>query len=169
MEYLIVDGYNLINAWNDIFKLKSNSLEDCRNRLFALLSNYQGYKKKNIIVVFDAYLVKGSLEKKEVYDNITIIFTKENETADNYIEKFVYNFSSTNKITVVTSDYLQQTIVLNCGGIRMSTREFKSEIFKANKGIEEILGKTGVKTNTIMSHLKPELLQKLEKLRRDKF
>jgi predicted RNA-binding protein with PIN domain len=69
----------------------------------------------------------------------------------------------------VTSDYLQQTIVLNCGGIRMSTREFKGEIFKTNKGIKEILGKTGVKTNIIMPYLAPELLRKLEKLRRDKF
>ena len=169
MEYLIIDGYNLINAWSDVFKLEDNSLEECRDKLFSLLSNYQGYKKTKIIVVFDAHLLKGSQEKIGNYDNLTIVFTKENETADNYIEKFVYKLGSTNIIRVVTSDYLEQTMILRNGGFRVSPREFRLEILVANDNIKEVSNEIRMKRNTIMSHLEPELLQRLEKLRRDKF
>ena len=85
MEYLLIDGYNIINAWKDLFKLESEPLEDCRDKLLAILSNYQGYRKLEIIAVFDAHQVKGSQEKHEIYDKIKIVFTKENETADKYI------------------------------------------------------------------------------------
>lgn len=169
MEYLLIDGYNIINAWGDIFKLEKEPLEDCRIRFLNLLSNYQGYKKSNIIVVFDAHLVKGSLEKQEKYDNLTIVFTKENETADNYIEKFVYRSSNSNTIRVVTSDYLEQTMVLSNGGIRMSPRELREEVNVTNKSLSLGSGKSVEKNNTIMSNVKPELLEKLEKIRRGKF
>ena len=115
MEYLVIDGYNLINAWNDIFDLENESLEVCRDKLVSMLSNYQGYKNINVIIVFDAHKVKGSKEKEETFDNIRVLFTKENETADNYIERFVYKHSSGNVIRVVTSDYLEQKMVLISG------------------------------------------------------
>lgn len=166
MEYLIIDGYNIINAWTDIFNLKQDPLEDCRERLLNILSNYQGYKKINVIVVFDAHLVKGSQEKQEAFDNITVVFTKENETADNYIERFVHKMAASNKIQVATSDYLEQTIVLSNGGIRMSSRELKEEVFSVVKSPSKNLGNSQKRSNTIMEHISPEMLEILEKIRR---
>lgn len=169
MEYLVVDGYNIINAWGDLFNLQEEPLEDCRERLLAILSNYQGYKKSNIIVVFDAHLVKGSREKQESYDNLTVVFTRENETADNYIERFVYRMGNTYTIRVATSDYLEQRMILNKGGIRMSPRELREEVLKAsNNSKAESTGKAE-KANTIMSRMGPEMLEKLERMRRGKF
>lgn len=168
MEYLIIDGYNVINAWGDVFDLKKESLEDCREKFLNMLSNYQGYKKLNIIVVFDAHLVKGSKEKEEYFDNMTVVFTKENETADNYIEKYVHKNGSTNTIRVVTSDYLEQTIVLNNGGVRITPRELKEQIFQANRTINQGRGVNTSKSNKIMDNLDDRLLEKLEKMRRSK-
>ena len=169
MEYLVIDGYNVINAWNDIFDLEKDSLEGCRDKLFYYLSNYQGYKKTNIIIVFDAHMVKGSQQKELAYDNLKIVFTKENETADNYIERFVYKHGSIHTIRVVTSDYLEQTMIMSSGGARMSPRELKEEIIVANNGMKENIKKLNAKTNTIMSNLQPDQLEKLERIRRGKF
>jgi predicted RNA-binding protein with PIN domain len=169
MEYLVVDGYNIINAWRDVFDVGGEPLEDCRDRLANMLSNYQGYRKLNVILVFDAHLVKGSQEKKINFDNIEIIYTKENESADNYIEKFVHKLGNMHTIRVVTSDYLEQTMVLSNGGIRMSPRELREELETAGKGIKPMLKARAVKSNIIESHIKPDLLEKLEELRRGKF
>lgn len=169
MEYLLIDGYNIINAWGDIFNLQRDSLEECRLKLLEILSDFQGYKRANIIVVFDAHLVKGSQEKQEGYDHLTVVFTKENETADNYIEKFVHKLGNIHTIRVATSDYLEQTIVLSNGGIRMSPRELKEEIIQAKRNMKQEISSKLVKTNEIMSNIKPELLEKLERIRRGKF
>ncbi|MDF2524252.1 MAG: putative RNA-binding protein [Clostridiales bacterium] len=166
MEYLIIDGYNIINAWTDIFNLRKEPLEDCRVRFLNILSNYQGYKKINVIVVFDAHLVKGSQEKHEAFDNITVVFTKENETADNYIERFVHKMASSNKVQVATSDYLEQTIILSNGGIRMTSRELKDEVFYVSQNSKGKMQSLPKKANTIMEHVSPELLEVLEKIRR---
>ena len=168
MEYLIVDGYNIINAWDDIFDLKKYKLEDCRDKLLGILSNYQGYKKIQVMVVFDAHMVKGSQEKREQFDNLTVVYTKENETADSFIEKYVYKTSSEYTMRVATSDSLIQTTVLSIGGVRMSPRELKEEVEAANRNIREEIRNDRVKTNTLMSRISPELLEKLEKIRRDK-
>lgn len=169
MEYLLVDGYNIINAWGDIFNVSDEPLADSRDKLLEILSNYQGYKKINVIVVFDAHMVKGSMEKVENYDNITVVYTKENESADNYIERFVYKMGSTHTVRVATSDYLQQTMILSSGGIRMSQRELREEINAINKNIREEIAGDLKKNNTIMSNINKELLEKLEKMRRSKF
>lgn len=170
MEYLLVDGYNIINAWDDIFGLSEGTpLEDCRDKLADMLSNYQGLKKSNIILVFDAYLKKGSQEKEYLFGNIKIIYTKENETADNYIERFVHQLGNTHTIRVATSDYLEQTIILNNGGIRVSPRELREELEAANRNIKPLLFPDRIKTNVIESHIDAELLEKLEELRRGKF
>jgi predicted RNA-binding protein with PIN domain len=169
MEYLLVDGYNIINAWGDIFNVAGEPLEDCRDKLINILSNYQGYKKINVIVVFDAHMVKGSQEKLEIFDNITVVYTKENETADNYIERFVYKFGNTYTIRVATSDYLEQTMVMSSGGIRMSQRELREEINAVNNDIRVEIAGDLKKKNTIMSNIDPKLLEKLEKMRRSKF
>lgn len=169
MEYMLVDGYNIINAWRDVFNVDREPLEDCRDRLASMLSNYQGYRNLNIILVFDAHLLKGSQEKEINFDNIKIIYTKENESADNYIEKFVHKLGNTYTIRVVTSDYLEQTMVFSNGGIRMSPRELREELETADKDIKPLLKSRAVKSNVIESHIKPDLLEKLENLRRGKF
>lgn len=164
----MVDGYNVINAWKDVFNLEKELFGDTRDKLLNILSNYQGYKKMEIIVVFDAHMVKGSQEKKESFDNLTVVFTKENQTADNYIERFVYRFGSINTIRVVTSDYLEQTIILSNGGIRMTPRELQEEINCTNR-VSSVSFERSRKVNTVMSNVRPEMLEKLEKIRRSKF
>lgn len=163
-----MDGYNVINAWRNVFKLDTESLEDCRDKLLNILSNYQGYKKINIIVVFDAHMVKKGRKKKEKFDNLQIIYTKEYQTADNYIERFVYEKARENIVRVVTSDYLEQTMVMSNGGIRVSPREFWEDIEDTiKKTKEKIQHKERVnRSNTIMSNIDDELLKRLEKMRR---
>lgn len=168
-EYLLVDGYNIINAWTDIFDLKKEPLEDCRDKLLGMLSNYQGYKNIHVIVAFDAHLVKGGTEKVENYDKITVVYTKENETADSYIERFVYKMPEDCRVRVATSDSLEQSIVLLGGGIRMSSRELKAEVLSVTKNNKTNSHSHQGKTNTIMSNVSPELLKKLEEMRRGKF
>lgn len=167
MEYLLVDGYNIINSWKDDFDLTRESLEECREKLLNILSNYEGYRKIKIIVVFDAHMVKGSTEKVEEYDNITVVYTEENQTADNYIERFVYQYGKIHTIRVATSDYLEQTIVLKHGAARMTPRELKEQVEGINKNMmREFAKKTKSGRNTLASNVDPELLKKLEQMRR---
>lgn len=169
MEYLLVDGYNIINAWDDIFDINGGEfLEDCRDKLASMLSNYQGVKKNNIILVFDAHLKKGVQEKEYIFDNIKIVYTKEGETADNYIEKFVHQLGNVHTIRVATSDYLEQTMILSNGGIRMPPRELREELEKANKDIKMVLFPNAIRTNDIGANIDPMLLEKLEEMRRGK-
>lgn len=171
MEYLIIDAYNIINAWRDIFKPELEPLEDSREKLLNILSNYQGYKKNIIIVVFDAHHVKGNQEKIDYFDNIKVVFTKEYETADYYIERLVYNLSKDkdNVVRVATLDYLEQTTVLNSGGIRLTPRELRREIehaSKIHKDRREM--KKSIRMNTLDSKLDPDIIEKLERIRRGK-
>jgi predicted RNA-binding protein with PIN domain len=169
MEYLLVDGYNIINAWGDIFDINGGELlEDCRDKLASMLSNYQGVNKSNIILVFDAHLKKGGQEKEYFFDNIKIVYTKEGETADNYIERFVRQLGNLHTIRVVTSDYLEQTMILSSGGIRMSPRELREELEMVNKDIRTVLFPNKIKTNAIGTNIDPVLLKKLEEMRRGK-
>lgn len=168
MEYLIVDGYNIINSWSDIFNLKKEPLEDCRYKLLEMLSNYQGYKNVEVIVVFDAHMVKRGVEKQENHGGISVVYTRENETADSYIERFVYKMGRENRVRVATSDYAEQRMILSSGGIRMSPRELKDEIGAAPGKTGTNYGKPPGKTNTIMANVDSELLERLEKMRRGK-
>jgi len=169
MEYLVIDGYNVINSWTDVFNLERDSMEECREKFLEIISNFQGYRKLNIIVVFDAHMVKGSQEKQEYHDRVLVVFTRENETADNYIERLVYKLGNTHTIRVVTSDYLEQTTVLRSGGVRVTPAELKQEIKKAEKSGRNALEKRPVVSSPLMSRIRPDLAQKLEKMRRDKF
>ena len=169
MEYLIIDGYNLINAWGDVFDVKGEPLEDCRDRLLHILSNYQGYKNMKVIVVFDAHHVKGNQENLITFDNITVVYTKENETADNYIERCVYKNGYDNIVRVVTSDYLEQRMVLNKGGIRVTPQELKQEVMKTCNNTKKTVLNKHIVDNAIMSRIDPKLREKLEKIRRSKF
>lgn len=141
-EYLLVDGYNVIYSWDRLKDLAKDSLEGARNALVNILCNYQGYRKCNVILVFDAYKVKGNTGEVEKQGNITIVYTKEAETADMYIEKASYKLAKTNRVRVVTSDALEQLIILEGGALRVSSAEFQWEIEQAEKNIREIISKS---------------------------
>ncbi|MDO4363720.1 MAG: TetM/TetW/TetO/TetS family tetracycline resistance ribosomal protection protein [Clostridia bacterium] len=138
-EYLLVDGYNVIFAWDNLNKLAESSIDGARNALINILCNYQGYKKCEVIVVFDAYKVKGNHREIEKVNNITVVYTKEAETADMYIEKASLDLAKRHKVRVVTSDALEQVIILGNGALRVSSREFQSEVSAAEQIIRDII------------------------------
>lgn len=141
-EYLLVDGYNVIFAWDSFKELSKDNIEGARNMLINILCNYQGYKKCEVILVFDAYKVKGSSREVEKVNNINIVYTKEAETADMYIEKVSHKLAKNNKVRVVTSDALEQLIILGNGALRVSSREFLYEIQQAEEDIRTIISET---------------------------
>lgn len=138
-EYLLVDGYNVIFAWGNLNKLAESSIDGARNALINILCNYQGYKKCEVIVVFDAYKVKGNHREIEKVNNITVVYTKEAETADMYIEKASLDLAKKHKVRVVTSDALEQVIILGNGALRVSSREFQAEVSAAEQTIRNII------------------------------
>lgn len=139
-EYLLVDGYNVIFAWDSLKELsKNNNLDGARNSLINILCNYQGYKKCEVILVFDAYKVKGNTREVEKVNNINIVYTKEAETADMYIEKVSHTLAKNHKVRVVTSDALEQLIILGNGALRVSSREFLYEVQQAEEDIRKII------------------------------
>ncbi len=138
-EYLLVDGYNVIFSWDNLKKLADSSIDGARNALINILCNYQGYKRCEIIVVFDAYKVKGNHREIEKVNNITVVYTKEAETADMYIEKASLDLAKKHKVRVVTSDALEQVIILGNGALRVSSREFQAEVKSAEKNIRSII------------------------------
>jgi len=136
-EYLLVDGYNIIYAWNDLKALAETNIDGARGRLTDILSNYQAIRKCNLIVVFDAYRVPGGQTKVLNYHNIHVVYTKEAETADQYIEKFAHQNSKKYHVTVATSDGLEQIIIRGAGCALISARELKEEIELAGRRIQE--------------------------------
>lgn len=168
-EILLVDGYNIIFAWKRLKDLAEDDLNQARDALLDTMSNYQGYKKNQVIVVFDAHKVKGSVRKVYPYNNIDVVYTKEAETADHYIERVAYMIGKDHKVRVATSDALEQTIILGKGATRISARELENEVKALEKDMREtFIEEKPVKENMLMSHLDPELLAFMEKLRRQK-
>ncbi len=139
-EYLLVDGYNIIYAWDDLKKLAAQDLDGARMRLMDILSNYQGWRKCHVILVFDAYKVKGNPGSVEKYHNIHVVYTKEAETADMYIEKTTYEIAREHRVRVATSDALEQMIILGHGAQRISARELRFEIDQAVAEMRRIIG-----------------------------
>lgn len=127
-EYLLVDGYNIIFAWEELADLAKDNIDGARTKLMDILSNYQGYRKCNLILVFDAYKVQGGLGEMFQYHNIHVVYTKEAETADQYIEKTAHRLAKQDHVTVATSDGLIQLIILGSGAVRMSAAGLKEEI-----------------------------------------
>ena len=140
-EYLLVDGYNIIFAWDDLKTLAAESLEAARQSLADVLSNYQGYRKCGVILVFDAYKVKGNPGSVEKYKNIHIVYTKEAETADAYIEKATYDMRKQYRVRVATSDGMEQLIILGHGATRIPANIFLSEVQNTHTEIQEIVQK----------------------------
>jgi len=169
-EYLLVDGYNIIHAWEELLGLTQISLESARQSLLDIMSNYQGFNSGiTIIVVFDGYLVKGNLGSAEKYNNIYVVFTKEAETADRYIEKTVTHMPKEVKIRVATSDGLEQLIILGNGATRISARELKIEVEASNKTIRErFIENKPPKNNLLLDNLDHDTRSRLEKMRRQR-
>ena len=136
-QYLLVDGYNIIFAWDDLKELAEANIDGARTKLMDILCNYQGYKKCTLILVFDAYKVQGNPGNTEKYHNIHVVYTKEAETADQYIEKTVHEIGKKYHVTVATSDRLEQVIILGQGGTRMSARELREEIDQVSGQIQQ--------------------------------
>lgn len=148
-EYLLVDGYNVIFAWEHLKELSERSLDGARHALINILCNYQGYSKCNLILVFDAYKVKGEHREVEAVNNISIVYTKEAETADMFIEKTSHKLAKTNKVRVVTSDALEQMIILGNGALRVSSRAFLEEVRQAENEIREIINSSNELNNNM--------------------
>ncbi len=127
-EYLLIDGYNIIFSWDELNELAKENMEAARSKLMDILCNYQGFKKCVLILVFDAYKVKGGVGAVQAYHNIHVVFTKEAETADQYIEKVTHEISREHHVTVATSDALEQLIIMGQGAVRLSANDLKEEI-----------------------------------------
>ena len=138
-EYLLVDGYNIIFAWDELNALSKESLEAARRRLMDILCNYQGFKKCVLILVFDAYRVPGSPGSIEQYHNIHVVYTREAETADMFIERVTHEIGKGRRVRVATSDGMEQVIILGHGALRVSARMFHEEVQEAEKEIRRYL------------------------------
>lgn len=138
-DYLLVDGYNIIFAWDELKALAARDLHAAREALIQILSNYQGVKKCELILVFDAYKVKGGVRSVERIHNISVVYTKEAETADMYIEKVTYEAGKKHHVKVATSDALEQMIILGHGAVRLSANDLKWDVEQVNEQIREFL------------------------------
>ncbi|WP_216696951.1 translation factor GTPase family protein [Anaerostipes faecalis] len=161
-KYLLVDGYNIIYAWKDLKELADENIDAARGKLMDLLCNYQGIKRMELIVVFDAYRVKGHDTEVLDYHNIHIVYTKEAETADQYIEKFAHEHGRKYDVTVATSDGLEQIIIRGQGCRLLSAREFKKDIEEASRQLrEEYMENQVTSKNYLMDVISKEELDKL--------
>lgn len=165
-EYLLVDGYNVIFAWDDLKELAKVNIEAARNKLMDILCNYQGFKKCVLILVFDAYKVEGYAMEIQKYHNIHVVYTKEAETADQYIEKVVHEIGKRYHVTVVTSDGVEQVITLGQGGTLTSSREFREEVEIVNRQImEEAESRRESGKNYLFDHMDEDLARDMEEVR----
>lgn len=165
-EYLLVDGYNIIFAWEDLKELAAVNIDGAREKLMDILCNYQGFKKSTLILVFDAYKVKGNPGSVETYHNIHVVYTKEAETADQYIEKTVHEIGRKYRVTVATSDQLEQVIILGQGGQRMSARELLEDVIEVRQQIRETAReKRSSEKNYLFDHLDEETAARMERIR----
>lgn len=138
-DYLLVDGYNIIFAWDDLKKIAEENLDAARAELVKMMCNYQGYAGCELIVVFDAYRVSGKHREVERYCNISIVYTKESETADSYIERVSHELSKNHRVRVATSDGIEQMIILGNGAMRISAGEFRKRYQTAENAIREYI------------------------------
>lgn len=165
-EYLLVDGYNVIFAWEDLKEIAKVNIEGARNKLMDVLCNYQGFKKCNLILVFDAYKVQGQELGVQKYHNIYVVYTKEAETADQYIEKVVHEIGRKYHVTVATSDNVEQVVTLGQGGKLLSARDLRTEVEEVQRQIrEEYLNRPQKGKNYLFDYLDEEISGQMEEVR----
>ncbi|WP_203364265.1 NYN domain-containing protein [Bacillus sp. REN10] len=166
MNILIVDGYNIIGDWPELRELKKHDLASARDRLIERMAEYQGFTGSRVIIVFDAHFVKGT-EKKYRDSKIEVIFTRENETADERIEKLAIELNHIkNQISVATSDFTEQWVIFAQGALRVSARELLTEINSVNKQIGSRIKKIEEKRPNAKIQLSEEVAEIFEKWRR---
>ena len=155
-SYLLVDGYNIIFSWDELRELSEVNITSARNALMDILCNYQGFKKDTLILVFDAYKVEGNPGQVFKYHNIYVVYTKEAETADQYIEKTVHRMNRKYQVTVATSDALEQVIILGQGAQRLSAKGLKDEVEQTCREIRQILEERREKDRNYLLNALPE-------------
>ena len=172
-EYLLVDGYNVIFAWEELRELAQTTIDGARHKLMDILCNYQGYKKCILILVFDAYKVEGGIGQAIQYHNIHVVYTKEAETADQYIEKLAHRMGRSHQVTVATSDGLEQLIIRGEGCRLLSAQDLKEEIMYVNHQIESehlepLRQGAGKGKNYLLEYAQGEAADYLEWIRKGK-
>lgn len=165
---LLIDGYNIINAWSELAKLASVNLEEARHKLNNIISEYAAYNEIETYIVYDAYKVKGTSSRKEKIKNLTVIFTKENQTADSYIEKFIHDYKYKRHaiIRVATNDHVEQNMILGKGAARLTARELQLEVNKSKSEIKREIRKEHSSDYSLGNRIDRETYEKLEKIRR---
>ena len=165
-EYLLVDGYNMIHAWPMLKSLAQTSLNHARDKLLDILSNHQGFTRHEIIVVFDAHKVHGSIGSVEQWRNIRVVYTKEAETADIYIERAAAVLTKQYRVRVATSDGMEQIIIMGHGALRVSATELKNEIDYVKAHLRErYIDNKPIKKNMLLDNLDSATAEKLEEMR----
>ena len=168
MKFIFVDGYNVINSWSNLIKEKEVSLESARQKLIDMLHNYAAINECKVLIVFDGHKVAGNTESKYEYNkNIVVVFTKDGETADAYIEKEVHSIGRKYEVYVVTSDSLEQQTIFQRGAVRISSVEFYNIVLNDSKDIKEnAKGNNFTLKNILQDNIKEDIRQKLEAIRR---
>ncbi len=161
-EYLLIDGYNIIFAWEDLKKIAKDSLEAARAKLVERISAYRLFKESKVIVVFDAYRVKGNIGEVENIDGICVVYTKEAQTADSYIEKTAKELSKNYKVTVATSDGLEQLIIFGSGAYRLSAKALEEDVLSVENNIREMVKEYNIKAES--TDFLRNLREKLEEI-----
>lgn len=162
-EYLFVDGYNIINSWEELKELSTIDLDAARSELIDIMAEYQSYTETKVIIVFDAHMVKKNSGKKDCINGVEVVYTKENETADHYIEKTLDEIGRIRKVRVATSDWMEQQVVLERGGTRVSARELKAEILSKKKYIINKRKRENEVNEQLIGGLDKENIEKLKR------
>ncbi len=171
-DMLLIDGYNIINAWPELIALKENSLEHARDKLTEIMTGYGAFKKYNVILVFDAHGVVGTDSCYRINDSTEVVYTKEGETADSYIEKMVYYLLRpdvrSGRVYVVTSDWAEQLVILGAGAYRISARELLQDVYKVNKLIAEGFSESVLtyRRHELQNRLNSDVVRRLDEMRR---
>lgn len=164
-NYLLVDGYNIIFSWKRLQKAAEKSLDLARVKLADTLCNYAGYTGEQVILVFDAYKVNGGVESIEPYNNITVVYTGEQETADHYIEKTAKILTKNFAVRVATSDFTEQIIIAGAGAIVVSSKTFEEEVVITTQKISRLADAKPIKNNLLTDNLDIATRNALEQLR----
>jgi predicted RNA-binding protein with PIN domain len=166
-EYLIIDGYNIINDWPLLKSMCSESIEAARDKLIEIMSEYKAYKGIDVMIVFDGHLVKDNPGSSFDKNGMQVIYTKEQETADSFIEKSVARLAKNALVKVATSDWAEQQVILALGGVRVSASELKGIVEGYSRDIKHrFIGKNASSINTVNGSLSPEVARKLQKWRK---
>lgn len=165
-QILLVDGYNIIGDWPELKQLKTNDFEGARDQLIEKMAEYQAFSGMKVIVIFDAHMVSGIGKKYKNY-RVEVVYTKENETADERIERLVKELKRIDtQIYVATSDFVEQSVTFGYGALRKSARELRTEMSLVERGIERAVKKTKKEKNTSKIPISDEMAEIFEKWRR---